>query len=48
MKSYFLFLFLFFYQEKERDLDAKNIYANRLAKASKKDSDGGTKRKSKM
>uniref|UniRef100_A0A3P9IP46 Lebercilin LCA5 n=1 Tax=Oryzias latipes TaxID=8090 RepID=A0A3P9IP46_ORYLA len=32
-------------KEKERDLDAKNIYANRLAKASKKDSDEGTKRK---
>ncbi|RVE56013.1 hypothetical protein OJAV_G00231820 [Oryzias javanicus] len=32
-------------KEKERDLDAKNIYANRMAKASKKDSEGGTKRK---
>ncbi|KAF6716089.1 Lebercilin [Oryzias melastigma] len=32
-------------KEKERDLDTKNIYANRMAKASKKDSEGGTKRK---
>lgn len=34
------------FQEKERELDAKNIYANRMVKPSqKKDAESGAKRK---
>lgn len=40
--------FFFFDQEKERELDAKNIYSNRLVKpALRKDGESSTKRKRK-
>lgn len=45
---YSMYNILISYQEKERELDAKNIYANRMMKPSqRKDTDSGTKRKGK-
>lgn len=39
-------MFCILYQEKEKELDARNIYANRMLKASsRKEAENGSKRK---